>query len=204
MSESTNTQIPGAAAGSAAGSQPPAQQQENPNPGTGGQEEKTYTSEELLIRFQEQTQKVLAEEKVKWEKESETKIAEAVAAAQTEAAKMAKMTEDEKAKAEIEKQRADNEAKAKDLALKEIRMDAATALTAKSLPAEALDFVIGSDAKSTTENIEKFSKVFTDAVQKAVEDRLKGTTPSGGSGSGADTSKMSDEEYYKWRDSQKK
>jgi len=114
------------------------------------------------------------------------------------------MTEDEKAKAEFEKQKADIEAKAQALAIKEIRMDAASVLTEKKLPVEALDFVVRNDAKTTTENIDKFAKVFNDAVQKIVEDRLKGTTPSGGSGGGADTSKMTDEEYYKWQASQKK
>lgn len=169
------------------------------------QADKAYTAEELAKQVQEQTQKSLAEERAKWEKDSETKIAAAISAAQEEAAKMAQMTEDEKAKAALLKQQADLDAKARALALKEIRMDAATVLNEKKLPADALDFVVGTDTQTTTANIEKFAKVFTAAVQIAVEERLKGTTPSGGSGgAGVDTSKMSDEEYYKWQASQKK
>lgn len=204
MSEATNTQVPGAAASAAGTAQPPATPAANVDPGTGQQTDKTYTAEELAKQVQEQTQKILAEEKAKWEKDSETKVSAAITAAQEEAVKMAKMTEDEKVKATLAKQQADIDTKAQALALKEIRMDAAAVLTEKKLPAEVLDFVVGNDAKTTTENVDKFTKVFSDAVQKAVEERLKGTTPSGGSGGGADTSKMTDEEYYKWQASQKK
>jgi hypothetical protein len=196
MSEPTTNPTPGAAA-----QEPAATQTANPNPGT-----QIYTAEELTKQVQEQTQKTLTEERAKWEKDHETKVAAAVAAAQEEAAKLAKMTEDEKAKAALQKQQADLDAKAQALAMKEIRMDAAAALTEKNLPADALDFVVGQNTETTTANIEKFAKIFGDAVQKAVEDRLKGTTPSGGSGSGGavDTSKMTDEEYFKYIASQKK
>ncbi|OCZ53801.1 DUF4355 domain-containing protein [Dehalobacter sp. TeCB1] len=206
MSEVTNTQVPGTAAPAAGAAQPPAAPAAVAASGTGQQTDKTYTAEELAQQVQEQVQKSLAAEKEKWEKDSESKVTAAVAAAQEEAVKMAKMTDDEKAKAALAKQQADIDAKAQALTQKEIRMDAAAVLTEKKLPAEALDFVVGNDAKTTTENIDKFAKVFNDAVQKSVEDRLKGTTPSGGGGSGsaADTSKMTDAEYYKWVESQKK
>jgi hypothetical protein len=40
---------------------------------------------------------------------------------------------------------------------------------------------MGSDAESTNENIKAFKPIFEDLVQKQVEERLKGKTPSGAS-----------------------
>lgn len=113
-------------------------------------------------------------------------------AAVAEALKVAKMDEESKASYEQEKaakELADREAK---IAARERKADALDILAKNDVPSEFVDILVGDTAEKTRANVAAFKGKFDAAVQAQVEKRLAGTTPKGGSGSGAGT--MSEEE----------
>lgn len=64
-----------------------------------------------------------------------------------------------------------------------------------SIPDEIVSVLVSTDAAETKTRIEGFSKAFNEAVEKAVKERIKGTTPT--RGSGPSSSKMTKEEIMK-------
>ena len=72
-------------------------------------------------------------------------------------------------KAELEKMKA--ESLRKDLTNK-----ALTIANEKHLPVDLVSFFIGADEKTTTDNMGKFEKAFTDALGVAVKEKLKGNS----------------------------
>ena len=95
----------------------------------------------------------------------------------TEAEKLAKMTEAEKAaykNTQKEKELAAREAK---LARGEMRASAINTLAEQNLPTALADALDYTDADKCSASIESVGKAFNDAVQAAVENKLKGTKP---------------------------
>ncbi|WP_312124076.1 DUF4355 domain-containing protein [Lysinibacillus boronitolerans] len=146
----------------------------------------TYTEEDFQKRLQEEVAKAT------------TKHADDLAAARTEAEKLAKMNADEKAKYELEKREQDLAAKEQEIAARELRSETLSMLADKkyNLPAEVIDIVLGENAETTIKNIETFKAVFDAAVQKSVEERLAGKSPSTGtSGAGKGTEEQIREQF---------
>lgn len=103
-------------------------------------------------------------------------------AAVAEALKVAGMDEGSKAayeKEQAQKRLAQREA---EIALRELKADAREVLSAKEVPAEFLDMLVGKDLEETKANADAFKKQFDAAVQAQVEKRLAGKTPHAGSG----------------------
>lgn len=137
-----------------------------------GAEPKTYTEEELATL------------KAQWEKDSAEKhtaeIEKAKQDAVKEAARVAKLSADDK-KAEEFKALEDKVKLLEDeKAFSALKEEARGMLEKEKLPGEFLDFVLGEDAEKTGEKIKTLKKVFDDSLQKAVEERMKGKTPSVG------------------------
>lgn len=113
--------------------------------------------------------KAVKEAKDQWEAQQKEK--------QSEAQKLAKMSKEERGEYETqkkEKELADREA---ELSKRELMSTAKETLIAKGLPAElaiALDY---KDADACNKSIDSIGKAFEGAVQKAVEDRIKGGKP---------------------------
>lgn len=107
-----------------------------------------------------------------------------LAAAVEEAVKKATMGEEEKAAYEKQQKEAELERREKELELKELKSETRSILADKKLPDKFTDMVIGEDLETTTKNIEALKNVFDAAVQEQVETRLKGNTPSQGTGTG--------------------
>ncbi len=78
---------------------------------------------------------------------------------------------------ELEKKALELEDKEKNLNLRQLRMDTIGILYNKNLPVDMIDFIIGDDVESTKSKIDKFEVMFNNAVQKNVEQRLKGKVP---------------------------
>ncbi|MCI9312684.1 MAG: DUF4355 domain-containing protein [Erysipelotrichaceae bacterium] len=113
--------------------------------------------------------KAVKEAKDQWDAQQKEK--------QSEAQKLAKMSKEERGEYETqkkEKELADREA---ELSKRELMSTAKESLIDKGLPIElaaALDY---KDADACNKSINAIGKVFEDAVQKAVEDRIKGGKP---------------------------
>lgn len=149
------------------------------------QSEKTFTQKDVDKLIQDR----LAREQSKWEKRVQDE--------RTEAEKLAKMNAEQKAKYAEEKRAAELEKRERDITTRELRATAYETLAEKNLPKELVDILNYSDAEQCNKSIEAVEKAFQSAVEKAVNDKLRGgNPPKGGQGSKTDYSKMSDAEYY--------
>ena len=136
---------------------------------------KTFTQDELDHIVQERVKRAVA----KAQKDAEDKIKQA----QSEGERLAKLTKDERAKEEEAKRLADLEAREKAIAVKELRIETQSLLADEGLPIEFLDVVMADTA--VKDNIASVRKVFDEAVEKRVNERLTQDKPRRGATAGA-------------------
>jgi len=127
--------------------------------------EKTFTQKDLDAIID----KRLARER----KDAETRIKEAV----TEAQKLAKMSADERAQHEREELQKTLSQREAEITRRELKAEAKAQLADKGLPVEFSDALPLTDAESVQTAIEVFDKAFRIAVEKGVNERLKGQPP---------------------------
>lgn len=143
------------------------QQQENP----------TYTQEELDAKLQSETDKrvsqALKTAQDKWMKEYEAKLE----AEKTEAEKLAKMSESERQQAELNKMKQDFDNERKLFMREKLELQTVKELSAMSLPTDFSTYVMADTAEQIKENIGKFKTQWETALEKAVNEKLQGTTP---------------------------
>lgn len=139
------------------------------------QEEPLKTFDDLLsnkdyqAEFDRRVQKALETQRSKLEVLFDEKA--------TEAEKLAKMTEKEKAQylqQKKEKEMADREAA---ITKRELAAEAKNTLAEKKLPVSLAEVLNYSDADACKQSIEAVEKAFKEAVEAAVEERLKGDKP---------------------------
>lgn len=126
----------------------------------------------MQAEFDRRVTKALNTAKEGWQKDAEERLA----AAKTEAERLAKMTAEQKAEHERkqkENELADREAK---LAYRELKAEAQTQLSEKGLPAGLIAGVNMTNADECKKSIEAIEAAFRAAVQEGVEERLKGKT----------------------------
>ncbi|MDC0801534.1 DUF4355 domain-containing protein [Clostridium paraputrificum] len=136
------------------------------------QREKIFTQKDVDKLIQER----VAREQAKWEKKVQDE--------RTEAEKLAKMNADQKAEYEKQKREDELAKREKDITTRELRATAYETLAEKNLPKELVDILNYSDAEQCNKSIEAVEKAFQSAVEKAVNDKLRGgNPPKGGQGS---------------------
>ena len=126
---------------------------------------KTFTQEEV----DKMIQKRLSRER----KDIEAKIE----AERREAEELAKLSEAEKQKKLFEKQVAEFEATKRAFEQEKLLNETSKQLASKNLPIEFAEMLKAQDAESTFENIKIFETKFNEAVERLVNERLKGKTP---------------------------
>lgn len=139
--------------------------QDNQDSGEGGQETKTFTQEELDRIVQGR----IAKERKAWEKQLEEQ--------QTEAQKLETMSEKEKKKYQEEKRIKDLDDREAAITRRELTAQAKVQLADKGIPTELAEILILTDADSCKKSIETVEKAFQSAVEKAVEEKIKGREP---------------------------
>ena len=139
--------------------------QDNQDSGEGGQEKKTFTQEELDKIVQGR----IAKERKAWEKQLEEQ--------QTEAQKLETMSEKEKKKYQEEKRIKDLDDREAAITRRELIAQAKVQLADKGIPTELAEILILTDADSCKKSIETVEKAFQSAVEKAVEEKIKGREP---------------------------
>lgn len=103
-----------------------------------------------------------------------SKMKEQIEQERREAERLAKLSEQEKAK-ELEKKRQQElEEREKSLQRRELLLDTADILKERNLPKSFADMMLAEDAEKTMERINAFEKAFRQEVEAAVSDRLKG------------------------------
>lgn len=154
----------------------------------GAEDKVTMTPEEFETAKQEAAEKeaerrvakVLAKKQTEWQMDKDKELEEA----KSEATKLAKMSADERIKAESEKRQRDIEKREKELNMREYRYEAKHQLEESGLPDTFVDMVLSEDAETTKNNIGAIKAEFDKAIEAAVNERLKGTTPKTGGAAG--------------------
>lgn len=141
----------------------------------GNEEEvKTFTEEEVQARIQSESDKRVTEAlktaRAKWEKEE--------AEAKKEAERLQSLSQKEREEELKAKQLKELEETKAELERVYLERDTIDRLTKENVPVQFKDFLMGADAQSTNENIKAFKEVYEVEVQRGVEERLKGKTPS--------------------------
>ena len=137
-------------------------------------QEKVYTQEEF--------EKKLSQMKAQWEKENEEKIL----SERDDAAKMATMSADERARAEMEKRQKAFDAERSQYMLEKMEFEAGKELAKHNLPLSFAKLLSGSGIDDTISNIDNFKQEFLKAVEAALAERLKGATPKTGNAPAAE------------------
>lgn len=120
-----------------------------------------------------------------WEKEAEKKREEE----KNEAAKLARMTAEQKAEHERQKREEEYQKREAALTMRELRAEASQTLAEKDLPLALIDCLNFSSAEKCNESIDTVEKAFRAAVQAGVESRMKGSAPK--AAGNAETAQMS-------------
>lgn len=155
---------------------------------TGSKEPKSF--DDLLqdknyqAEFDRRVQKALGTAKEKWEALMDDKL--------SEADKLAKMNKEEKA--EYLRQKQEKELKDREAAItrRELMAEAKNTLAEKKLPVGLAEVLNYTDAESCNKSMATVEKAFQEAVQAAVEEKLKGGEPlkKAPSGDGKDLAKQ--------------
>lgn len=143
--------------------------------------DKTEQEQEVKTFTQDEVDEIIQKRLSRLEDKKEKELRERIEQEQQEAQRLAQLTADEREaelKAKQEQELLDTKAKLNRVILEN---DTKTLLSEENLPATAIDFVIGTDAEQTKERINTFKEMFDTAVQRGVEEQLKGTTPKIGS-----------------------
>ena len=120
-------------------------------------EEKTFTQEEL--------DKILNKKFAQWQKKTEE--------AKAEAERKAKLTEAEK----LAEERKEFERMKMQFEYEQRVNSTSKVLASNNLPIEFADFLIAENDEATTQRVDLFKNAFNEALEKAVNERLRGRTP---------------------------
>lgn len=150
----------------------------------------TLTQQELDAKLQSESDKRVAQAlktaQEKWQKEYESKLE----LEKSEAEKLAKMSEADRLKAEFDKEKQVFEEQRKQFQKQQLESQTVKELATIGLPVEFSNFVLADDAGKIKENITSFKSQWDLAIEKAVNEKLQGTTPrSGTNQSGATITK---------------
>lgn len=123
--------------------------------------EKTFTQQEVDNLIQKRLDRAL--KKAQEEKE--------------EAEKLAKMNEAERQKALFEKEKAEFEEERKKYQREKLELEVTKQLSSKNLPVEFGTYLLGENAEDSFNRIKEFEVKWQQALEKAINERLKGNTP---------------------------
>lgn len=130
--------------------------------------DKKYQSE-----FDRRVAKALETAKIKWETEKAAEIQNA----KQEAEKLAKMNAEQKAKYAEDKRIEELNKRERDITTRELKAQAYEILAEKNLPKELIATLNFTDAEQCNKSIEAVEKAFQAAVEKAVNEKLRGGKP---------------------------
>lgn len=137
-------------------------------------EVKTFTQDEL--------DKILNKKFAQWQKKTEQ--------AKAEAERKAKLTEAEK----LAEERKEFEAMKKQFEYEQRVNSTSKVLASNNLPIEFADFLIAENDEATTQRVDLFKNAFNEALEKALNERLRGSVPKVSTGKALEISK---EEFKK-------
>ena len=141
----------------------------------------TMTAEEIDGRIQE----AVATARGEWER------------AQAETQRVAAMSQEERAGYELSRREAELAERERALVRRELKALAQEKLTERGLPAELADALNCESEAECLKGVDRLERAFRQAVQSAVDERLRGKAPGLGSAGRIDPENLSDEAYYR-------
>lgn len=153
------------------------------------EETKSFTQEEVDKLLQSNGDKrvssALETAQAKWEAEYTSKLE----TERSEAEKLAKMSEEERYKAELNKQREEFEAEKQQFQKERLENQTIKELSANNLPVDFANYLLADSAEDIKTNIDTFKNQWVNAIEAAVNERLKGNTPNGSNVAGSTMTK---------------
>ncbi|MEC1177625.1 DUF4355 domain-containing protein [Metasolibacillus meyeri] len=134
----------------------------------------------------------LGKAQTKWEKDYQTKLAEA----KTEAEKLAKMNAEQKAEYERQQRETKLTEREAEITRRELRATALETLAEKSLPKTLADILIYTDAEATNASLVAVETAFRTAVEAGVNERLRSEPPGGGGTKGGGSKNPWSKEHF--------
>lgn len=135
--------------------------------------EKPKTLDELLSSdkalqsdFDKKINKALETAKAKWEQQAKDDA--------NEAKKLEKMSADERARYQLDKDKAEFAREKEKFAHEQLKTAVASELVSRGYTADFAEFLTGKDAESSNANINAFESAFKKAVEAAAADKLRG------------------------------
>lgn len=125
------------------------------------QDEKKYTDADVNA--------IIDRKFAKWKSEQEAK--------ENEAKKLAKMNADEKQKYQLDQREQELADREKAIARKELTAEARAMLSERDLPVELVNVVDLTSAETVSQSVAVLQKSWEQAVQKGVQEKLKGGAP---------------------------
>ena len=147
------------------------------------QNEKTYTQAEFKSLSDKMVSKALETAKANWEKGLEERLQNE----RDEAARLATLSAEERAKEEFNKKIKEFEEEKAQHKTERLQFECAKQLGESNLPVSFANLLTGKDAEATSANIKTFEDEFNKAVQAEVEHRMKGKAPLMGGTQSADS-----------------
>ncbi len=138
-----------------------------------GKDGEVYSAQEMEKLIAENVEEALKNARTAWDKENESKIA----AERDDAARLASMSAEERAKAELDKRESAFAQEKQRYMSERMEFEATKALADEQLPVSFAKILAGADESETKANIEMFRDEFYKALEQALNDRLKGRTP---------------------------
>lgn len=166
----------------------------------GGTGSETPTFDELLSSnknyqsaFDAKITSALNKAKKKWEQQQANEA--------DEAKKLAKMSESEREKYQLSKERTDFEQEKAEFEREKLKTAVGTELLNRNLPASFAELLTGEDADESKANIDAFEKEFNAALAQAKEKAMRGTEVPKGQNEpkGSDEPPEDFHAYEKWR-----
>ena len=139
------------------------------------------TAEEVTARIQE----AIGQARAEWER------------AQAEDQRKAAMSAEERAGYEMSRREAELNEREKLLVRREVKAMAVEKLAERGLPRELADALNCDSEAECMKSIDRIERAFRQAVQAAVDERLRGEIPAAGMNRKADAESMTDSEYYR-------
>lgn len=153
------------------------------NPASENQSAETST-ENNSVDIQAIIDAAISKAKTQWENDYKQREEQR----KKEEARLSKMSDDERQKAELENMRQELESQKAAFEREKLENEMKNVLAKRNLPIEFTDFLIAENNEKTLERITTFEKKFKKAVEDALTEKLKGKAPQVG-GTSVDASK---------------
>lgn len=142
--------------------------------------QKTYTEEEVQELIQKESDRRVTEAIKKREQALREEMEEKIRQEREEAERLAQLSEKEKEKELVEKQKQEIEKREREIKRKELLSDTKDILYEKGIPTKFAEVLVKEDAETTHKAINDFEEEWKQAIDQAVEEKLKGRTPRAG------------------------